>query len=38
MFEITFYSLTGYGENTVNQRPSIFAISSAVRKCQNKVK
>jgi hypothetical protein len=27
-------SLTGYGENTDNNRPSIFAISSAGQKCK----
>jgi hypothetical protein len=27
-------SLVGYGENTDNKRSSVFAISSAVRKCK----
>jgi hypothetical protein len=30
------YCLNDYGENTVNKRPSAFAISSAVRKCKTK--
>jgi hypothetical protein len=36
IFQDNVYSLVGYGENTVNKRPSTFVISAAVLKCKKK--